>query len=116
MENMTSEKTYSQLYRTFIRSAKRIPYEQWEQFIARTSINHFKAKQLIYRANSLSTHSYFIISGLVMSYFERNGKKYVKWIRAENGYAFSIDTFGIDVDDEALNWRKPDDPGRYFGC
>lgn len=34
MENMTAEKTYSQLYRTFIKSAKRIPYEQWEQFDA----------------------------------------------------------------------------------
>lgn len=102
MENMTSEKTYAQLFRAFSKLVKRIPYSGWEQFITKSKIIQVKQKGIFLEANQLSTHSYFIISGLVMSYFERSKKRYVKWIRGENDYAFSADIFRHDVDKDSL--------------
>lgn len=102
MENMTSGNAYAQLFRAFSRAVKRIPYSGWEQFMAKSKIIQLEKKEVLLEADQLSTHSYFIISGLVMSYFEHGKKRYVKWIRGENGYAFSADVFRDDVKEEAL--------------
>lgn len=97
MKTITSEQAHSQLYRSFAKAGKRIPHALWEQFIAKARVDCFKAKERIHSADSLSTHSYFIISGLIMCYFEHVDVKFVKWVRAENGYAFSSDIVRFDV-------------------
>lgn len=100
MENVSPEVVYPQLFRAFCR-VKRIPYATWKEFMARTKIVQFKKNQVFIHADHLSTHSYFVIEGLVMSYFERNKKRYVKWIRSTNDYVFSADIFRIDIDDHS---------------
>lgn len=93
MENITSQAEYSRLYRKLCR-VRRLSYVDWKAFIDRTAIVHFKANEAAVVAGSLSTHSYFIVSGL-MACYEGQEPKHVYWLRAEGGYAFTQDKFDV---------------------
>lgn len=95
MENITSEEAYAALYRRLCRF-KRLPYAEWKEFMDRTNMVQFKMNEVFIKAGTLSTHSYFIIKGLVMCYEGRELKPdNVKWVRAENDYAFTVDKFSF---------------------
>lgn len=91
MQNITPEEVYSKLYRTLCKS-KRLSHVDWNAFMDRTSIDSFTANEMIVKAGTLSTHSYFIISGLIMCY-EQPDDKHARWFRGDGSYAFTNDKF-----------------------
>lgn len=103
MENITSQEAYAALYRTLCRF-KRVPYAEWKQFMERTNMVQFKKNDVFIKAGILSTHSYYIIKGLVMCY---RGSDLlpdnIKWVRAENDYAFTVDKFSFGEKVERSN-------------
>jgi hypothetical protein len=103
MENITSQEAYAALYRTLCRF-KRLPYAEWKKFMDRTKMVQFKIDDFLIKAGSLSTHSYFIIKGLVMCY-EGNDlhPDKIKWVRAENDYAFTVDKFSFGEEGKRSN-------------
>jgi CRP-like cAMP-binding protein len=97
MENMTPEAIYSQLREALCKD-KPIPDADWDAFIEKTKIDQFEENQVVVEQGQLSTHSYFIIQGLIMCYIPRKPKSTIMWFRAENEYAFTVDK---------LNFGKP---------
>lgn len=91
MQNITTEEVYPKLFRSLCKT-KRLSLADRKAFMARTAITSFKANEKIVVEGTLSTHSYFIISGLIMCY-EGDNFKYIKWFRAEESYAFTTDKF-----------------------
>ncbi|WP_343303090.1 hypothetical protein AAHN97_16165 [Chitinophaga niabensis] len=96
MENIPSEEeAYAALYRRLC-TCKRLSYIDWKKFMDRTNMVQFKMNDVFIKAGSLSTHSYFIIKGLVMCYEGQELKpEKIKWVRAEHDYAFTVDKFSF---------------------
>lgn len=94
MESITPEEAYASLYRWLCRF-KRLPYVEWKAFMDRTDMVQFKMNEVPIVAGTPSTHSYFIIKGLMMCYegHEPKVSKEIKWFRAEHDYAFTVDKF-----------------------
>lgn len=87
---MTPEIVYSQLQDALCKENP-IPQADWEAFIEKTRIDVFKENEVAVEADQLSTHSYFIIKGLMMCYQPREPKQAIVWFRAENEHAFTSD-------------------------
>ena len=94
MEKMTTEAIYSQL-RDALSKDTPIPDADWNAFIEKTQIEHFGENEVIIEPGQLSTHSYFIIEGLMMCYRPQKPKDAILWFRAENEYAFTVDKLNV---------------------
>jgi hypothetical protein len=94
MENMTPEAIYSQLREALCKD-KPIPDADWDAFIEKTKIEQFEENQVVVEPGQLSTHSYFIIQGLMMCYIPRKPKSTIMWFRAENEYVFTVDKLDV---------------------
>lgn len=90
MKNMTPEIVYSQLQDALCKETP-IPHADWGMFIEKTKIDHFTENEVLVEPGQLSTHSYFIVKGLMMCYQPREPKHAIMWFRAENEHAFTID-------------------------
>jgi CRP-like cAMP-binding protein len=91
MQNINPQEAYAALFRELCR-IKRLSYTGWKAFMERTTIVRFRANEVFVKAGTPSTHSYFIIKGLVMSYKGHEPKE-INWVRAEHGYVFTVDRF-----------------------
>lgn len=90
MENMTPEAIYSQLRDSLCKDTP-VPDADWNAFVDKTQIDLFDEKDLAVEPGKFSTHSYFIIKGLMMCYRPRKPKDTIMWFRAEHEYAFTVD-------------------------
>lgn len=93
MENISLQRAYAALYRAFCK-IKRLSYVDWKAFMDMTTIVRFKENEVMLEAGNLSTHSYFIIKGLVMCY-EGHVPKVIKWFRAEHDHVLVPDKFKL---------------------
>jgi signal-transduction protein with cAMP-binding, CBS, and nucleotidyltransferase domain len=93
MEKINSKETYSQL-RGYLCKDGAMLVVDWLKFIDKTDIFQFKANEVIAEACQPSTHSYFIISGLIMCHQPHEHKAPILWFRAENDYAFTAESLG----------------------
>jgi hypothetical protein len=91
MENFNLQEAFARLFRSLCKVQK-LQYADWKAFMDRTAIAQFKANEVVTEAGTLSTHSYFIISGLMMCY-DGHEPKHMIWFGAEHYYAFTIDMF-----------------------
>ncbi|MRG46967.1 hypothetical protein GFS24_17730 [Chitinophaga sp. SYP-B3965] len=90
---------YAQLYKAFC-EIENMPYPEWEAFIDRSEIVQLGQFDFFAMPNCLSTHSYFIIKGLVVSYREHNKEKSVHWVGSANDYVCSTDRFRIAFNEQ----------------
>lgn len=97
MKKMTTKAIYSRLRKAICKD-KPIPDADWNEFIEKTKIDWFKESHVIVHPGQLSTHSYFIIEGMMMCYIPRKPKNSILWFRAEGEHAFTTDK---------LNFGKP---------
>jgi cAMP-binding proteins - catabolite gene activator and regulatory subunit of cAMP-dependent protein kinases len=91
---ITPQAAYAKLFRVLCQF-KKLHYAEWSDFMKVTEVIHLKANERITETGTPSTHSYFIISGLVMCYEGDESKGDIKWFRAENDYAFTIDMLNV---------------------
>lgn len=91
MENFNSQEAYARLLKSLSKNQK-LQYADWKAFMDKTGIVQFKANEVVAEAGTLSTHSYFIISGLMMCY-DGHDSKNAQWFGAEHYYAFTMDMF-----------------------
>lgn len=92
MKNLDPQEGYPQLFDAFGKLLA-IPPAIVREFVQRTEIMRIKRNEIIADGIELSTHGYFIISGLIMSYVPCEGSNHVNWIRTSNDYAYSMDMF-----------------------
>lgn len=97
MKNINPEEAYPPLLNAF-NKVRKIPSELRKEFISRSDIVHFKRRETILAEGQVSTHAYFIISGMVMCYRKTDKRHVVKWIRSTHDYVFSIDMFMADFE------------------
>lgn len=95
MKNINPEEVYPLLLSAF-NKVQKIPPDLRQEFISRSDIVHFKRRDAMLAEGQVSTHAYFIISGLVMCYRKTAKRNVVKWIRSTHDYVFSIDMFMAD--------------------
>ncbi|SIO49273.1 cyclic nucleotide-binding domain-containing protein [Chitinophaga niabensis] len=94
MENMNQEAIYSQLREALCKD-KPVADADWNVFIEITRIDQFEENEVIVEPGQLSTHSYFVIKGLLMCYRPLGSKNAILWFRAENEYAFTVDKLNL---------------------
>lgn len=87
MKTSNQTEVYSQLHGSLCQD-RAMPDIDWHKFIERTDIVQVKKKEVFVKSGEPSTHSYFIISGLIMCQAQIGPKDHIYWFRAENDYAF----------------------------
>lgn len=92
MKNFDSQEAYPQLFNAFSKVQFIHPVIM-QEFMDRSETIQFKRNEVIENGEELSTHGYFIVSGLIMGYIPHEGVNLVKWIRSSDDYAYSMDMF-----------------------
>lgn len=97
MENIDPKTVYPYLFNEF-KKIQNVPPVILREFKERSEPVRFKLGEVIADGASLSTHSYFIIDGLIRCYISSGGTHHILWVRGENDYAYSIDMFRNKLD------------------
>jgi hypothetical protein len=101
MEQFDPREVYPQLFDAFGK-IQSVHSSILHEFVKRSEIIQLKRNEIIADGIQPSTHSYFIISGLIMCYFRHKRHNHVKWVRCANDYAYSMDMFRFRFGDDPM--------------
>jgi hypothetical protein len=97
MKNIDPQAAYPHLFNAFSKILIISP-AILREFGERSEPVRFRHKEVIVDGGLLSTHSYFIIDGLIMCYISYDNGHHVQWVRGEADYAYSMDMFREQFD------------------